>query len=79
MVHALNAGGDTARLKQALAARDVPAVLQVMDALGTAEWVRQRVDQHTGAALGALDRGGIDNPYGEAIRDIAHYALGRES
>jgi geranylgeranyl diphosphate synthase type I len=82
VVHALNTdptGPAHARLRAALAARDVPAVLEQMEALGTASWVRAQVEEHTQAALAALDRAGVDNPYGHAIRDIARFALGRES
>jgi geranylgeranyl diphosphate synthase type I len=83
VVHALeSAGPETdagARLRAALEARDVPAVLDLFEQLGTAKFVAERVEEHTAAALDALDRAGVDNPYGEAIRDIARYALGRES
>jgi geranylgeranyl diphosphate synthase, type I len=67
------------QLRDALAARDVPAVLTVLAELETAGWVNARVEEHTAAALAALDRAAIANPHGEAIRDITRYALGRES
>lgn len=83
VVHALAAApagspqGD--RLRAALRDRDVPAVLEILEALGTAAWVNARVEEHTTAALDALHRAAPASPYGEAIRQIAEYALGRDS
>jgi geranylgeranyl diphosphate synthase type I len=83
VVHALEAapaGTDTGdRLRSALEARDVPVVLELLNDLGTAEFVAARVEDHTTAALDAIERAQVANPYGAAIRDIARYALGRES
>jgi len=83
VVHALEsapAGTETgARLRAALEARDVPVSLGILEELGTAKFVAARVEEHTAAALDALDRAGVANVYGVAIRDIAQYALGRES
>ncbi|HEU4754987.1 MAG TPA: polyprenyl synthetase family protein [Armatimonadota bacterium] len=83
VVHALAQAGAAAetgrRLRAALAARDVPAVLAILEDLETAGWVRARVEEHTRAAVDALDRAGVENPHGRAIREIAQYALGRES
>ncbi|MCC2671521.1 MAG: hypothetical protein K0Q72_3992, partial [Armatimonadetes bacterium] len=74
------AGTDTGdRLRSALEARDVPVVLELLNDLGTAEFVAARVEDHTTAALDAIERAQVANPYGAAIRDIARYALGRES
>jgi geranylgeranyl diphosphate synthase type I len=81
VVHALAAaaGEQAVHLRDALGDRDVPAVLRVLDELRTADWVRARVEDHTREALTALERAGARNPYGEAIGEIAAYALGRES
>jgi geranylgeranyl diphosphate synthase type I len=83
VVHALSsapaASAAGRRLREALSIRDVPAVLEILPALGTAEFVSARVEEHTHAALGALERADPAPPYGAAIRDIALYALGRES
>lgn len=83
VVHALEAApaGSAAgtRLRSALEAREVPVVLELLNELGTARFVAERVEEHTSAALNALDRARIENPHGQAIRDIARYALGRES
>lgn len=67
------------RLRQALAARDVPDALEIMESLGIPDRVRARVEEHTTLALDALTAAGASGPYGNAIRDIARYALGRES
>jgi geranylgeranyl diphosphate synthase type I len=67
------------RLREALAERDVDAVLDLLDALETADFVHARVEEHTAAALDALAKARPRSPYGEAIHDIARYALGRES
>jgi len=83
VVHALEAAPEStpagARLRAALEARDVPVVLDLLNDLGTAAFVSERVEEHTAAALDALERARIDNAHGHAIRDIAQYALGRES
>jgi geranylgeranyl diphosphate synthase type I len=83
VVHALEAAPastpEGARLRTALEARDVPVVLDLLNDLGTAAFVAERVEEHTTAALDAIERAQVDNPYGHAIRDIARYALGRES
>lgn len=83
VVHALEtAPADTpmgARLRTALEAREVPVVLEILEQLGTAAFVAERVEEHTASALDAIDRASVENPHGEAIRDIARYALGRES
>jgi geranylgeranyl diphosphate synthase type I len=81
VVHALAEATGPAgqRLRGALAARDVDAVLGVLDELRTADWVRARVEEHTGAALDALRGASVEGPHGEAIGEIARYALGRES
>lgn len=82
VVHALSAApagtpqGD--RLRTALRDRNVDTVLYLLKELGTAAWVQERVDEHTNAALEALQRAQPASPYGEAIREIAEYALGRE-
>lgn len=67
-----------ARLRRALAEREVPEVQAVMEALGTRAWVTERVEEHTAAAVAALARAGVSGPPADAIRGIAHYALGRE-
>ena len=83
VVHALEtASEDSATggcLRAALEARDVPVVLETLEQLGTAQFVAARVEEHTAAALDALKRAHVDNVHGDAIRDIARYALGRES
>ncbi len=83
IVHALeaapagSAGG--AALRLALAARDVPATLDLLECLGTRTWVREQVEEHTARALAALERARPGEPYAEAIRNITWYALGRDS
>lgn len=67
------------RLRAALAARDVPVAMELLETLGIRRRVGERVETHTGLSLAALARAGVAAPYGEAIRDIAHFALGRES
>lgn len=67
------------RLRIALRERDVETTLALMETLGTAARVRERVATHTTAAVAALDAAAVNNPHGEAIRDIARFALGRES
>jgi geranylgeranyl diphosphate synthase type I len=67
------------RLRESLAARDVRAVLELMETLGTAERVKAHVERHIGQALAALEAAGVEGPPCEAIREIARYALGRES
>jgi geranylgeranyl diphosphate synthase type I len=67
------------RLRSALADRSVPSVLAVLEEVGTADWVRARVHDHTQDAVSALDASRPEEPHGTAIRDIADYALGRES
>jgi geranylgeranyl diphosphate synthase, type I len=83
VVHALSAAPASSengkRLRESLAARDVPGVLQLLGLFGTQEFVHERVEEHTRAAHEALDRAQPRNPYGQAIGDIAWYALGRES
>jgi len=83
VVHALAAAPaetvEGGRLREALAERDVEAVLDLLDGVGTADFVHGRVEEHTAAALTALGRAGGSGPHAEAIRDIARYALGRES
>jgi len=77
---AASAGTDAGpRLRKSLAARDVAAVLELMETLGVAERVRERVEGHTESALAHLRAAAADNAHGDAIRDIALYALGRES
>ena len=82
VVHALSAAPADSeqgrRLRQALSERDVPTALDLMETLGTTRFVAQRVEEHTRAALDALDEARVSGPHGEAIREIAHYALGRE-
>lgn len=83
VVHALSAApagtpaGD--RLRTALRERSVDDVLEVFESVGTARWVAARVEEHTTAALDALARARGASPYSEAIREIAEYALGRDS
>jgi geranylgeranyl diphosphate synthase, type I len=83
VVHALSAAPAESlagkRLRHSLRERDVPSVLALFASLGTAEFVNQRVEEHTAASLSGLERAKAASPYGEAIRDIAEYALGRES
>jgi geranylgeranyl diphosphate synthase type I len=83
VVHALaEAPADTElgrQLRMALTAREVPVVLEILDVLRTADRVRERVEEHTAAALGALERAEVHNAHGQAIREIAEYALGRQS
>lgn len=83
VVHALSAapaGSERGtRLREALAARDVPVVMGLLEELETADWVRAQVETHTQNALAALDRAAGRDPYATAIRDITLYALGRES
>lgn len=83
IVHALTqAGPDSTRgqsLRDALRARDVTTVLEELDTLGTADFVQDQVDLHTRAAIRALDQTGGKSPYLPAIREIADFALGRES
>ncbi|MGV3720265.1 MAG: polyprenyl synthetase family protein, partial [Actinomycetota bacterium] len=83
VVHALETAPEStavgARLRAALEARAVAIVLEILEELGTAAFVAERVEEHTTAALDALDRAQVRNVHGEAIRDIARYALGRES
>jgi geranylgeranyl diphosphate synthase, type I len=83
VVHALaNAPAHTMsgrQLRESLVERDVPAALEIMEALGTAAWVHERVEEHTRAALDALDRAAVGNAHGAAIGHIAAFALGRES
>ncbi len=83
VVHALSAapaGTDRGQqLRKALASRDVDAVLEVMAALETSDWVRTQVEAHTRNALDALARANGADPYAQAIHDITLYALGRES
>ncbi len=82
VVHALAAAapGTAAgrRLREALAARDVPAALELMETLGTTRFVADRVQEHTDAAIQALDEAHVSGAHGIAIREIAGYALGRE-
>jgi geranylgeranyl diphosphate synthase type I len=82
VVHALAAAApETATgrsLRQALAERDVQTALDLMETLGTTRFVGQRVEEHTQAALQALDDARATGPHGAAIREIAYYALGRE-
>lgn len=68
-----------ARLRTALQERDVQTTLALMESLDTAARVRERVETNTAAAVAALDAASVGNPYGAAIRDIARFALGRES
>jgi geranylgeranyl diphosphate synthase type I len=83
VVHALSAApagtprGD--RLRAALRERRVEDVLDILEEAGTAAWVGARVEEHTTAALDALQRAHPASPYGEAVREIAEYALGRDS
>ena len=67
------------RLRAALDARDVPAVIACLDAVGTREFAITCADRHTGDSLAALERAGVVNRYGDAMRAIADYALSRES
>lgn len=83
VVHALSAapaeteaGG---RLRAALETRDVETALALFEALGTQRFVTERVAEHTSAALAALERANVSGPSAQAIREIAAYALGRES
>jgi geranylgeranyl diphosphate synthase type I len=68
-----------ARLRAALAARDVSSVLEVLEQSGTSSFAEETVDRHTRAALEALERARAMAPYGDALNAIAQYALGRES
>ena len=70
------AGSD---LRSALQRRDVDGVLNHLEALGTAAWVHQRVEEHTEASHSALERAHAAVPYGPAIAEIADFALGRDS
>jgi geranylgeranyl diphosphate synthase, type I len=79
LVHSPAGTGQGQRLREALTARDVSTVLVILDDLGTATWVKEQVEEHTTAALAALTRAATRDPFGEAIRDIALYALARES
>ena len=83
IVHALEqAGAGTAagdQLRRALRDRDVATVMAVLDAGGTRTFVEQAVDEHTRAAIQALDDARTSSPYGDALRAIAEFALGRES
>lgn len=83
VVHALETAPESSvigvRLRAALEDRAVATVLEILEELGTAQFVAERVEEHTVAALDALDRAQVRNVHGEAIRDIARYALGRES
>jgi geranylgeranyl diphosphate synthase, type I len=83
VVHALTAApAETpagARLRLALAERDVAVALEVMARLETAAFVAEQVERHTTAALQALDRARPTEPAAGALREIAAYALGRES
>lgn len=83
MVHALvSAPADTeagARLRIALAERDVPAADGLMRELGTPTWVLERAEEHTRLALESLTAAELAEPFGGAIRDIAQYALQRDS
>jgi geranylgeranyl diphosphate synthase type I len=83
VVHALNAAGPESaagrRLRQSLAAREVEATLEVFESVGTRAWVTEAVREHTEAAIAALERAAVTGPHGTAVRDIADYALGRES
>ena len=83
VVHALVTAhqntADGRGLREALAARDVPTALDLFERLGTAGFCSARVAEHTSAALAALDRAAVSGEHGEAVREIAGYALGRES
>lgn len=83
IVHALEkaAAGTAAgqALRQALEARDVPAVLEALERLGTRAFVAEAVDRQTHAALQALGEASVSGPQAAALRAIAEYALGRES
>jgi geranylgeranyl diphosphate synthase type I len=67
------------RLRHALQVRDVETTLALLETLDTAARVRERVEAHTAAAVAALDAAAVSGPHGDAIRDIARFALGRES
>lgn len=67
------------QLRRALRERDLPAVLSILDELGTAAFVSRQVEEHTEAALDALERARLRSPYADALREIARYALGRVS
>ncbi|MFN3650184.1 MAG: polyprenyl synthetase family protein [Armatimonadota bacterium] len=67
------------RLRTALRERDVETTLSLMESLGTQASVAERVREHTDAALSSLERARPEGAYGDAIRDIARYALGRQS
>src|SRR5207249_3184224 len=53
------------KLRAALAARDVEAVLHLMETLQIAPRVRGRVEHHTGLALQALRAAAAASPYGD--------------
>ncbi len=67
------------RLRAALSERDVPAVLDALEAAGTRRFVEATVDRHTQAALAALAAARAASPAGDGLRAIAEYALGRQS
>jgi geranylgeranyl diphosphate synthase type I len=83
VVHALAAASPESetgrRLRSALKERHVERALELFEALGTKRFVTERVAEHTSAALAALERANVSGPSADAIRDIAAYALGRES
>jgi len=67
------------RLRQALRARDVKTVLACLEAVETRRFVADSVDEHTAASLDGLRRCATDNAYTTAMREIAEYALRRNS
>jgi geranylgeranyl diphosphate synthase type I len=83
VVHALSvlrAGSSSGTaLRRALQARDISAVLGWMDEAGTRDFVDARVAEHTSAALAALEGAAVDGPHARAIREIADFALSRDS
>lgn len=83
VVHAMNRLGPESAagkaLRSALVAREIPVILSILDDLGTAGWVSEQVEAQTEEALRYLARASCLEPYGAAIRDIAHYALQRHS
>ena len=73
------AGRSGQRLRSALQERDVPRVLECLEAVDAPAFVFECVNRYTVACLAGLERAKVQNRYGDAIRAIAEYALARDS
>lgn len=58
---------------------EAPQLAQWLIEEGAQTYTEQQASRYTGEALSALDQARLDNPYGAALRELAHLLLKRNS